>query len=77
MYLPTFVVLAWLSFATKSQACTIRCGDLKTCIAPGGLGAGCEGFLGCHETCPLDNDQPKTLGNSIDFLNQINVFLLY
>ena len=70
MYLPMFFAFAWLSFTTKSQACTIKCPHgLKVCTAPGGLGSGnCEGFRGCHRTCPINSDIiPKTLGNSINF----------
>ena len=36
----------------KSEACTIDCGGLYTCVTNGGLGDHCEGFRGCLTECP-------------------------
>ena len=53
MYLAIFFALTWLSIATISQACTIKCppGQI-VCVGPNGLSSTCEGFKGCHKQCP-------------------------
>ena len=52
MYQATVFVLLGMSMVARIEACSINCGDQCMCVAPGGLGADCSGFKGCHEKCP-------------------------
>ena len=63
MYLSTFLLLVWLAFAAKIQACSFDCGELDACISPDGVEADCTGFVGCHEKCPSGSIALPKQGN--------------
>ena len=67
--MPTLLLLVWLTFTSKIQACTIPpCKDnLKLCVKVNvGIGADCSGIVErCVEECPPGSHEFKFPNNSI------------
>ena len=63
MYLHILVVIVFLAFDAKIQACNFDCGKLKACISLDGVENDCRGFLGCYEECPTGSVTPVPPGN--------------
>ena len=53
MYRTIFFVLMCMSIATIVLPCKIDCGDLCLCMDFKGYDSLCNGFIGCHEDCPI------------------------
>ena len=56
MYQAAFFVLIWTVIVANIEACKdrllIACKDQCICVVPEGLGADCQGFVGCYKKCP-------------------------
>lgn len=61
------IVIGWLSFDEKIQACNFDCGKLKACISLDGVENDCRGFLGCYEECPTGSVTPEPQGYLVGF----------